>query len=82
MILYNNRVIPDWLRITGIISDNKRGVATLGKPIMQFTLNGKFIRSHDSLSEASASVNSSTTAISNAAAGVTKTSHGYIWKKI
>ncbi len=82
MILYNNRVIPEWLRITGTISDNKRGVTTLGKPIMQLTLDGDIVRVYGSITAARRAMNCSHSLISNVLTGKLKTAKGYKWQKI
>ncbi len=49
-------------------------------PVLQFSLDGEFVREFESLADAGKSVKRSSTSISNCLKGITKTSGGYIWK--
>lgn len=50
------------------------------KPILQFEINGSFVKRFSSISEAAKNLNVSSASIANCCKGIQKTSHGYIWK--
>ena len=63
-----------------ILKEKITGAKDGKKEVHQYTKNGEYIRSFDSLVEASESVGVSIYAISKCATGIHKTSAGYIWK--
>ena len=58
----------------------KKATNTLKKKIEQYDLENNYIRSWDSISDASRSYNISPTNIKNACKGIYKTSCGFIWR--
>lgn len=58
----------------------KKAINSLKKPIGQYDLNNNYIRSWNSISDASREYNIDPTNIKNACKGKYKTSCGYIWK--
>ena len=63
-----------------IIKEKITGAKDGKKEVHQYTKDGEYIRSFDSMIEASESVGVSIYAISKCATGIHKTSAGYIWK--
>lgn len=51
-----------------------------GKKVNQYSLDGEFLQSYNSLQEAAAAVGGNFSAISNCCNGKTKSSKGFIWK--
>lgn len=58
----------------------KKATNTLKKKIEQYDLENNYIRSWDSISDASRAYNISPTNIKNACKGIYKTSCGFVWK--
>lgn len=66
-----------------IVKENmKKATNSLKKAIEQYDLDNNYIRSWDSISDASRMYNISPTNIKNACKGIYKTSCGYIWKYV
>ena len=65
------------LRIVGLPErlDNR-------KPILQFTLNGEFIKRYDSVKTASKELSVKSSSIENCARGGSKSSNGFIWRYV
>lgn len=61
--------------------ETSRWVAILKKTVSQYDLNGRFIRTFNSRTEAAASVGREATHISAAIKGKTRTSGGYMWRE-
>ncbi len=51
-------------------------------PIHQYTLNGQFVRKHDTISDAGRSVNGHPSNIIKCCSGALKTAYGYVWKRV
>ena len=59
-----------------------QGKIRYNRPVNQYTLDGEYITTFNSLTDAGAAVGRDRSAISACCRGVTKTSAGYIWKFI
>jgi group I intron endonuclease len=53
---------------------------TSSKPIIQFDLDGNFIKEYVSCAEAKKALNTTSVSINNVLTGISKTAHGYKWK--
>jgi group I intron endonuclease len=53
---------------------------TSSKPILQFDLDGNFIKEYVSCAEAKKALNTTSVSINNVLTGISKTAHGYKWK--
>lgn len=63
------------------ISKSKIGMSyKISKPILQYDLNGNFIKEYSRLSDIKFTINKSTSAISECCSGKRKTAYKYIWK--
>ncbi len=82
MVMYNNRVIPEWLRITGTISSKKVIKKDLKKSVIQLTLDGNIVRAYGSITAASKAVGCSHSLIGKVLNGELKTAKGYKWERI
>ena len=58
----------------------KENKKSRGKQIEQYSKNGEYLKTYDSISEAAKELNCSIAAISNCCLGRTKTSQGFRWK--
>lgn len=62
-------------------SDRRNGINNkMSKAILQYDLEGNFIKEHYSMNQAARDMNTVTTSIFNACNGYSKTSCGFIWK--
>lgn len=64
------------------IADKNRGTTngTTSKPIQQYSLSGVFLNEYPSGKEIERQLGFTTSSISSCCRGITKTSHGFIWK--
>lgn len=59
---------------------NEAHIRALSKPVVQYTLDGAFVREFPSLASASSAVSVTDDAIGKCCKGITRSSGGYIWR--
>lgn len=52
----------------------------MGRPILQYSLSGEFIREHDSISSAARCIEKGNSSICDCCKGKRKSAYGYVWK--
>ena len=80
---YNNVYIPDWLRLTGSISDKPslmKNLASRYDKVIQYTKGGDYICTFKTIGQAAKETGIKKSNISAALNKHVKSAGGYIWK--